>query len=136
MAVCPTAAGKTIKRFCQLPGAKDPDPCLVGPSLHSRPGPRTHVTLSAAKGLDVPRSARPARLFAAFVVIVRTGAEWTRSGAPCGRPRPPLTTEGDNSCRDKGWMRGRGGALCSSSWHPDSPGFRQARWSRCDEDKP
>jgi hypothetical protein len=43
-----------MHRFCQLLGAKEPDPCLVGPWLHSRPVTLSYVTLSAAKGLGVP----------------------------------------------------------------------------------
>src|SRR5450759_5151385 len=39
------------------------------------------------------------------------------------------------SCRDKGWMWGRVGALCLSSWQHDSPAFRQAAWSHSHENK-
>src|SRR5258706_12147040 len=39
------------------------------------------------------------------------------------------------SCRDKGRMWGRVGALCLSSSLFDSLGFREARWSHPHEDK-
>ncbi len=39
------------------------------------------------------------------------------------------------SCRDKGRMRGRVGALCLSSLHHDSSRFRVAQWTYPREDK-
>src|SRR5579859_996096 len=39
------------------------------------------------------------------------------------------------SCRDRGWMWGRVGALCLSSWHHDSVRFLEAEGSWPNEDR-
>ena len=54
---------------------------------------------------------------------------------PDGFSRPNSGMRVSPSCRDKGRMWGRVGALCLSSSLFDSLGFREARWSHPNEDK-
>src|SRR6266481_5995936 len=54
---------------------------------------------------------------------------------PAGFERPTSGVRVSPSCRDKGRMWGRVGALCLSSSLFESLGFPKARWSHPNEDK-